>query len=167
VVPSLCFISPSTAPQSSCYRIMICRTAYYPLRSTASTAKAFVVATRPLSLFPGSQKKHPITVNKDINTNNNTSKTSSSSSKSAPVILPYSQSLPTVGHTWCSKCEIRAHAFQKPCHQIGTRYDTCAALPDGAICQSAQNYFRQQRNVMLALAAIVFVVPNIVGAVMS
>ena len=87
--------------------------------------------------------------------------------KSAPVIIPYSQSMPCPGHQWCTKCQIRAHAFQKPNHQVGTAYDACAALPAGTICPSAARYFRQQRNVMLGMATIVFLVPSAVQAVLA
>lgn len=87
--------------------------------------------------------------------------------KSAPIIIPYSQSLPSRGHQWCDKCQIRAHAFQKPCHRVAHGMDACSALPAGTICPSAERYFRQQRNVMIGLAAVVFTVPTVVPPLMA
>ena len=91
--------------------------------------------------------------------------------RSAPVIIPYSQSLPSAGYQWCDKCQIRAHAFQKPCTSVGQRRttddDACAALPAGTLCPSARRYFRQQRNVMIGMAAVVFTVPSVVPPLLA
>lgn len=87
----------------------------------------------------------------------------------APIILPYSQSLPSVGHEWCTRCQIRAHAFQKPLRtaRSSNKDDACAALPTGMICPPARRYFRQQRNFMLSVATIVFVMPAVVNGTSS
>ena len=136
--------------------------------STSRNPISCLPRIRCFSLFPGSSQQTKGTTKSPqpqemLNTKFNGK---SGAKKSAPILIPYSQSLPSLGHQWCSRCEIRAHAFQKPCHQAGTPpHDACAALPAGTICAPAKRYFRQQRNFMLGMAAIVFVVPSIVSAV--
>ena len=87
--------------------------------------------------------------------------------RTVPVIIPYSQSLPSVGYQWCDRCQIRAHAFQKPCRDDDGDDDACAALPAGTICPSAERYFQQQRNAMLRLAVVVFTVPTVVPPLLA
>lgn len=80
------------------------------------------------------------------------------------MLIPYSQSLPEPGHDWCPRCEIRCRKFQKPVHVIGKAgADACAQLPDNEMCAPAWRYFTQQRDLMLGIMTVVFVVPGAVN----
>ena len=75
-------------------------------------------------------------------------------SHSSRPILPYSGSLPSPGHEWCSRCRIPSKQLQKAIHEP----NPCLEIrPIWTICQPAKKYHRQQAQTMLVLTAVCFV----------
>lgn len=75
----------------------------------------------------------------------------------ANVIRPYSESLPSPNHEWCSRCQIRLHRFQKP---IG-KHNACLDAPrlfGWGICRPARNYYQNQCLHMISLSLACFLV---------
>ena len=74
---------------------------------------------------------------------------------------PYSGSLPSPGHEWCSRCNIPSRKFQVA---IGERHP-CLDLPTATfrflglhLCAPARQYYRDQLTTMAFLVAVCFVV---------
>ena len=70
-------------------------------------------------------------------------------------IHPYSDSLPSPGHEWCSRCGIRTHAFQKP----KDSHNPCLDFPrlfGFGVCTAAKQYYQRQVTSMLLLSIFVF-----------
>lgn len=74
---------------------------------------------------------------------------------------PYSGSLPSPGHEWCSRCNIPSRKFQVA---IGEHHP-CLDLPTATfrflglhLCAPARQYYRDQLTTMALLVAVCFVV---------
>jgi hypothetical protein len=71
-------------------------------------------------------------------------------------IRPYSDSLPSPGYEWCSRCQIRTHKFQKP---LGQQNNGCLEAPrlfGLGVCGSARQYYQQQVTHMIFLSLFCF-----------
>lgn len=72
-------------------------------------------------------------------------------------VKPYSQSIPSPGHNWCSRCNIRCHSFQKPINEHNACLDSPQLFGLG-ICDPAKQYWMRQTNAMVAMFIMCFVV---------
>jgi hypothetical protein len=78
-----------------------------------------------------------------------------SSASKEKHIRPYSDSLPSPGSEWCSRCQIRTHHFQKPQDQHNACLDTPRLFGLG-VCASARQYYQQQVAHMVFLSLFCF-----------
>jgi hypothetical protein len=94
-----------------------------------------------------------------------TSSGSQNKGKLPVIIHPYSQSLPSRGYEWCSRCGIRSHEFEK---RLGEQH-ACLDLPRripllrSGICGGAKSYYRQQMNYMFLMTAAIFGLLPVLG----
>lgn len=72
-----------------------------------------------------------------------------------PYIRPYSESLPTKGYEWCTRCNIRCHKFEKKIGQHNACLDSPRLFGLG-ICRPAKNYLVRQMFTVIALGSICF-----------
>lgn len=75
------------------------------------------------------------------------------------IVRPYSDSLPSEGYEWCTRCSIRCHNLQKKIGYQNACLDSPRLFGLG-ICSAAKKYWQKRVYSMVALATICFVPMN-------